>query len=166
LAEVGIDSLPKLTIMGDDTETGKKMLEYLVSQWKTNLGVEVLAEPVPHATRVERETSKNYMIVNSLWGADYNDPMTWLDLYVEGGPFNTQDWNNAKYTELIKAANKELDTKARAEKLHEAEKILMEEAAVFPLFFRASPYLIKDKVDGLILPPYGPDFELKWTSIK
>jgi oligopeptide transport system substrate-binding protein len=92
--------------------------------------------------------------------------MTWLDMYVSDGPFNTQDWKNAKYDELIKGAEKELDNKVRAEKMHEAEKILLEEAAVFPLFFRSSPFLIKDKVEGLILPPYGPDFELKWTSIK
>ncbi|WP_239617580.1 peptide ABC transporter substrate-binding protein [Cohnella mopanensis] len=166
LAEVGITSLPQLSVIGDDTETGKKMLEYLVSQWKTNLGITVLAEPLPHATRLERELGKNYTIVSTLWGADYNDPMTWLDMYVSGGPFNTQDWKNAKYDELIKGAEKELDNKVRAEKMHEAEKILLEEAAVFPLFFRSSPFLIKDKVEGLILPPYGPDFELKWTSIK
>ncbi|QJD83784.1 peptide ABC transporter substrate-binding protein [Cohnella herbarum] len=166
LAEVGISSLPQVSVMGDDTETGKKLLEFLVSQWKTNLGITVLAEPLPHATRLERELSKNYSIVSTLWGADYNDPMTWLDMYVSGSPFNTQDWKNAKYDELIKSANKELDNKVRAEKMHEAEKILLEEAAVFPLFFRSSPFLIKDKVEGLILPPYGPDFELKWTSIK
>ncbi|QMV40592.1 peptide ABC transporter substrate-binding protein [Cohnella cholangitidis] len=166
LAEAGVASLPQVSIIGDDTETGKKMLEFLVSQWKTNLGITVLAEPLPHATRLERELSKNYSIVSTLWGADYNDPMTWLDMYVSGGPFNTQDWKNAKYDELIKAAQKELDTKVRAEKMHEAEKILLEEAAVFPLYFRSSPFLIKDKVQGLILPPYGPDFELKWASVK
>ncbi|RKP55098.1 peptide ABC transporter substrate-binding protein [Cohnella endophytica] len=166
LKEVGIASLPKLTVMGDDTETGKKLLEFLVSQWKTNLGVDVATEPLPHATRLEKELSKNYSIVSTLWGADYNDPMTWLDMYLTGGPFNTQDWKNDKYNELVKAAEKNLDNAARAEQLKEAEKILMDEAAVFPLYFRSSPFLIKDKVDGLILPPYGPDFELKWTSVK
>ncbi|WP_256760040.1 peptide ABC transporter substrate-binding protein [Cohnella sp. WQ 127256] len=166
LAEEGITSLPALTVMGDDTETGKKLLEFLVSQWKTNLGVSVGAEPLPHATRVEKETSKNYTIVSSLWGADYNDPMTWLDMYVTDGPFNTQDWKNEKYTDLIHAAQKELDTKVRAEKMHEAEKILLDEAAIYPMFFRSSPYLVRENVQGIILPPYGPDFELKWTSIK
>jgi oligopeptide transport system substrate-binding protein len=166
LAEAGVASLPKLSVMGDDTETSKKMLEFLVSQWKTNLGIDVSAEPLPHATRLEKELAHDYTIVSSLWGADYNDPMTWLDMFVTGGPFNTQDWTNAKYDELVKGAEKELDVKVRADKMHEAEKILMDEAAVTPLYFRSSPFLIKDKVQGLILPPYGPDFELKWTSIK
>lgn len=166
LAEAGIASMPTMTIIGDDTETGKKVLEFLVSQWKTNLGITVNAQPLPHATRLEKELGKDYEIVNTLWGADYNDPMTWLDMYITGTPFNTQDWSNAKYDELIKAAQSELDVKVRAEKMHEAEKILMEEAAVMPMYFRSSPFVIKDKVQGLILPPYGPDFELKWTSLK
>lgn len=166
LAEVGIDSLPKMTVMGDDTETGKKMLEFLVSQWKTNLGVDIAAEPLPHATRLEKELGKNYSIVSSLWGADYNDPMTWLDMFISGTPFNTQDWKNDQYDQLVKSAQKELDVAKRADMLKQAEKILMDEAAIFPVYFRSSPFLVREKVEGLILPPYGPDFELKWTSVK
>lgn len=166
LAEAGIASLPTVSIIGDDTETGKKVLEFLASQWKTNLGIQVNAQPLPHATRLEKELAHDYDIVNTLWGADYNDPMTWLDMYISGSPFNTQDWSNAKYDELVKTAQSELDVKVRAEKMHEAERILMSEAAVFPMYFRSTPFLIKEKVQGLIQPPYGPDFELKWTSIK
>ncbi|MFC5405255.1 peptide ABC transporter substrate-binding protein [Cohnella soli] len=166
LAELGMKSMPKLEIIGDDTAKGKQTLENLVIQWKANLGIDVVAAPLPHAARLDRELKKNYQIVNTLWGADYNDPMTWLDMYISGTPFNTQDWKNDQYDQLVKSAQKELDNAKRADQLKQAEKILMDEAAVFPMYFRSSPFLINDKVDGLILPPYGPDFELKWTSIK
>lgn len=158
--------LPKLSIMGDDTETGKKLLEYLVSQWKTNLGVDVTTEPLPHANRLERELDKNYQIVSTLWGADYNDPMTWLDMFLTGGPFNTQDWSNAEYDSLVKAAQAETDLAKRADELAQAEKILLGDAAVMPLYFRSSPFVINPKLKGLILPPYGPDFELKWAHFE
>lgn len=166
LTELGIKELPTLSVIGDDTETGKKLLEFLVSQWKTNLGINVQAEPLPHATRLERELSHNYNIVSTLWGADYNDPMTWLDMFVTDGPFNTQDWSNKQYDELIAGAQHDLSNDSRAQKLYEAEKILLSEAAVIPLYFRSSPFLIKEKVQGIVLPPYGPDFELKWASIR
>ncbi|MFC5529900.1 peptide ABC transporter substrate-binding protein [Cohnella yongneupensis] len=166
LAEEGLTALPKLEILGDDTEKGKKLLENLVIQWKANLGIEVVAAPQPHATRLDKELKKDYQIVSTLWGADYDDPMTWLDMFLTGGPFNTQDWSNAKYDELVKAAQKETDNAKRADELKQAEKILMDEAAIFPLYFRQSPFLINPKVQGLLLPTYGPDFELKWTSIQ
>jgi oligopeptide transport system substrate-binding protein len=166
LAEAGVKELPKLTIIGDDTETGKKMLEFIVSQWKTNLGVTVVTEPMPHKNRLERELKGNYTIVSTLWGADYNDPMTFLDMFITGGSLNTQNWSNAKYDELVLAAQKNTDTAARAKQLVEAEKILMDEAAIFPLYFRSSPFVVRPNVEGLILPSFGPDWELKWTSIK
>jgi oligopeptide transport system substrate-binding protein len=158
--------LPKLSIIGDDTETGKKLLEYLTQQWKTNLGVEVLTEPLPHANRLERELSKNYTIVSTLWGADYNDPMTWLDMFVTGGSFNTQDWSNPEYDKLIKDAQTQTDLAKRADEMVQAEKILLNEAAVFPLYFRSSPFVVNPKLKDLILPPYGPDFELKWAHFE
>jgi oligopeptide transport system substrate-binding protein len=166
LKEAGVTALPKLTVVGDDTETGKKLLEFLVSQWKANLGVVVDTEPMPHKNRLERELKGDYTIVSTLWGADYNDPMTFLDMYLTGASFNTQNWSNAKYDELIKAAQKNTDPAARSKQMIDAEKILMDEAAVFPLYFRSSPFVVKPKVEGLVLPSFGPDFELKWTTIK
>jgi oligopeptide transport system substrate-binding protein len=156
-------TLPKLSIIGDDTETGKKLLEYVVSQWKTNLGVDVSTEPLPHKSRLDRELKKNYTIVSTLWGADYNDPMTWLDMYLTGGSFNTQDWTNAEYDKLVKDAQTQTDLAKRADEMAQAEKLLLKEAAVYPLYFRSSPFVVSPKLKGLILPPYGTDFELKWA---
>jgi oligopeptide transport system substrate-binding protein len=166
LAEAGVKELSKLTIIGDDSETGKKLLEYLVSQWKTNLGVSVNAEPLPHKNRLERELKGDYAMVSTLWGADYNDPMTFLDMFLTDGSFNTQKWSNAKYDELVQAAQKNTDPVTRAKQLVDAEKILMEEAAIFPIFFRSSPFVVRPTIEGLILPSFGQDWELKWTSIK
>jgi oligopeptide transport system substrate-binding protein len=165
LKEAG-GSLPTLSIIGDDTETGKKLLEYLTSQWKTNLGVDVTAEPMPHANRLEKELGKDYTIVSTLWGADYNDPMTWLDMFLTGSPLNTQDWKNTQYDDLIKKAQVEQDLAARSKLMQDAEKILVGEQAVTPLYFRSSPFVINPKLKDLILPPYGPDFELKWAHFE
>jgi len=166
MKEEGLTQFPKVSIMGDDHSTGPKVLEFLVGQWEQNLGVKVIASPMPHASRVDNELKKNYDIVSSLWGADYNDPMTWLDMFITGSALNTQDWTNAKYDELIKNAQTATDAKKRAADLLEAEKILLDDAAIAPLYFRSIPVMVKSKVQGLIQPPYGPEFELKWTSIK
>ncbi|MBW5447485.1 peptide ABC transporter substrate-binding protein [Cohnella sp. CFH 77786] len=166
LKESGTTLPSKLTIIGDDTEINKKIMEFVTQQWQTNLGVTVEANPMPHKNRLEKELSKQYELVNTLWGADYNDPMTWLDMYVAGGPFNTQDWEgpkNEEYTKLVTAAQTETDLAKRSQMLQDAEKILIGEAAVAPLYFRSSPFVVNPKLKGLILPPYGQDFELKWA---
>lgn len=166
MAEEGITQMPELTIIGDDNGTGPKVLEFLAGQWEQNLGVKVKASPMPHANRLELELNKNYEIVSTLWGADYNDPMTWLDMYITGSSFNTQDWSNAEYDKLIKDSQVNTDLAKRAADLVAAEKILMSEAAVTPLYYRTLNIMVKPKVKGLIQPPYGVEFELKWASVE
>jgi oligopeptide transport system substrate-binding protein len=167
LQELGLKEFPKgLKIQGDDHGTGPKSLEFIVAQWKQNLGIEVIAEPLPHKLRVDNENNHKYQISNSGWGADYNDPMTFLDMWITGGEFNDIDWSNKQYDELIQKAQKETDRAKRSEYLVQAEKILMEELPIGPNYFRALNWVKSTKVQNLILPPYGPEFELKWTYVK
>jgi len=166
LAELGLESLPSFKLTADDTEGAKKMLEFILAQWKQNLGVEAVAEPLPFQLRVERQKAKDYEALIALWGADYNDPMTFLDLWLSDSPFNYIDWKNAEYDAKVKAADVEVDPAKRAQLLVDAEKILMDEMAVAPLYFRNTVYAVNTKVKNLGLPSYGNEWELKWTYIE
>lgn len=166
LKEAGLQSLPKFKLTADDSDAGKKTIEFILAQWKQNLGVEAISEPVPHELRVDKQHKHDFDSVLALWGADYNDPMTFLDMWITGGEFNEVDWSNAKYDEMIKKADTEKVPAERAKALVEAEKILSAEAPVGTLYFRNKVYAKKQNVEGLILPPYGQEWELKWTYIK
>ncbi|UKS30290.1 peptide ABC transporter substrate-binding protein [Paenibacillus sp. HWE-109] len=166
LKELGLTELPKMKVNADDTETAKKSLEFILAQWKQNLGYDAVANPVPHALRIELSSKKDFDIVLSLWGADYNDPMTFLDMWVTGGEFDEGDYSNPEYDKLIKSAQTEVDASKRSKALIDAEKILMDDQGVAPLYFRTRAYLKKENVTGLILPAFGQEWELKWASIK
>ncbi|GGI43358.1 peptide ABC transporter substrate-binding protein [Paenibacillus marchantiophytorum] len=166
LKELGLTELPKMKVNADDTETAKKSLEFILAQWKQNLGYDAVANPVPHALRIELSSKKDFDIVLSLWGADYNDPMTFLDMWVSGGEFDEGDYSNPEYDKLIKSAQTEVDASKRSKALIDAEKILMDDQGVAPLYFRTRAYLKKENVTGLILPAFGQEWELKWATIK
>lgn len=166
LQELGIQSLPKFKLTADDNDAGKKTLEFVLAQWQQNLGVEAVSEPIPHELRIDKQHKHDYEAVLALWGADYNDPMTFLDMWITGGEFNEVDWSNAKYDELVKKADAEKNPAERAKLLVEAEKILVDQAPVGTLYFRNRVYAKKTNVEGFILPPYGQEWELKWTYLK
>jgi oligopeptide transport system substrate-binding protein len=166
LAELGLKEMPKLKMIADDTETAKKSLEFIQAQWKQNLNYEMIPEPIPHALRVERGSKHDFELCLALWGADYNDPMTFLDMWVTGGEFDEGDYSNPQYDALIKSAQNEADPAKRVKALVDAEKILMDDPAVSPMYFRARAYLKRPSIDGLFLAPYGPEWELKWTTVK
>lgn len=166
LKELNMTSLPKFKILGDDTEGAKKSLEFIISQWKTNLGIEVIAEPVPNKLRIDRSHNKDFEVVLSLWGADYNDPMTFMDMWISGGEFNETDWSNKTYDDLIAKADVEKDPAKRAQMFVDAEKVLMQEVPISPLYHRTKMFVKKPHLDGIILPSFGGEFELKWASVK
>jgi oligopeptide transport system substrate-binding protein len=166
LKELNMTELPKMKLLSDDTDVAKKSDEFILAQWKQNLGYEAEANPVPHKLRLDNSTKHDFQIVLSLWGADYNDPMTFLDMFITGGSFNDGEYKNADYDAKVKAAQTEADPAKRAKLLVDAEKILVEDAGVDPIYFRARPYLVRDNVQGIFLPAYGAEFETKWASIK
>ncbi|MFF2155854.1 peptide ABC transporter substrate-binding protein [Paenibacillus chitinolyticus] len=165
LKELGIDKLPELKLLGDEQGSGKKSIEFLMGEWEKNLGYKAVGEPVPHKLRVERQNKGDYDIVLALWGADYNDPMTFLDMWVTGSEFNNVYYSNPTYDEKIKAADKEADPAKRSQLLVDAEKILMEDMAVGPVYSRKVPYLVRNTVQGLVLPNYGMEWDVKGVTI-
>ncbi|MCR8641939.1 peptide ABC transporter substrate-binding protein [Paenibacillus sp. N1-5-1-14] len=166
LKELGLTALPKMKLTADDTENAKKSLEFIISQWKSNLGYEAIAEPLPHKLRVDKGSKHDFDMILSLWGADYNDSVSFLDMWITGGDFNEVDWSNKRYDELMKNAAQEVDTAKRSKDLIEAEKILMDEMAVAPIYFRSRVYLVRPGIENLLLPSFGMEWDLKWTEVK
>lgn len=156
----------KLELLVDDSDVAKKSSELLQEQWRSKLGINIDVQAVPFKLRLDKEKNMEYQIGLSLWGADYNDPMTFLDLFLAEGEFNKVKYNNPKYDELIALAKAESDTKKRAQYLVEAEKLLMKDMPIGPIFFRGKSFATKEYVKGLVTLPYGIDYDLKHVKIE
>jgi oligopeptide transport system substrate-binding protein len=93
------------------------------------------------------------------WIADYDDPMTFLDLFESSSTYNTSiagHYKNERYDQLISGAKTETDAAKRMDMLLEAEKILVEEdAAIAPWRFYGSAYLVKTTITRFVDQPYG-----------
>ncbi|MEO3947438.1 peptide ABC transporter substrate-binding protein [Gorillibacterium sp. CAU 1737] len=166
LEELGIKELPAFKVTADDTEGAKKTLEFILAQWKQNLGItSATADPVPHELRVERQDNKDFDVIIALWGADYNDPMTFMDLWTTTSSFNTMDYSNPNYDKLLADAGNETDPAKRAQLLVDAEKALMDDMGVIPLYFRTKVYALNTAVKGLYFPAFGTEWELKNVDV-
>jgi oligopeptide transport system substrate-binding protein len=166
MKELNLTAFPKLKLTTSDTTKAKKILEFMLSQWKTNLGIEIEGEPMPGKARLEKMRNKDFDLVLAGWNADYNDASTFLDMWYTGSSFNEIDYNNEAYTKSVTAAQTETDLAKRAQLLVEAEKQLMEDMPLGPLYFSARKYLQRTNIEGLFLPPLGSEWELKWAKVK
>lgn len=151
-----------------DSEDHKKVAEYIQAQLEDNLpGFKLDIKAVPFAQRLEIEKAVEYDLSLSSWGPDYSDPMTYLDMWLEGGSANRMDYTNAKLEELVSAARTETDLEARYQMLLDIEKILLEEdAAIVPLYQEGAAVLMRSKIKNLLVHPTGASFSYKWVTIE
>ncbi|MFD2170868.1 peptide ABC transporter substrate-binding protein [Tumebacillus lipolyticus] len=166
LKEAGVSEFPKIKLLADDGDVGKKAAEFVKEQWRQNLGIDVEVENVPYKLRLEKSHGHDFDIVISLWGADYNDPMTFLDMFISGGDFNDPQWSNKEYDELIKKAQLESDQKKRMNYLYDAEKLMMKEMPIGPVTWRGRAFITKPYVKDFRILSYGPDYDLIDTFIE
>lgn len=86
--------------------------EIIQDMLRKNLGIEMTIKQVPFKQRLELMNKSDYDVVFAGWGPDYDDPMTYLDLWVTGGGHNNTGWSNKEYDELIKFAKTTGDFKS------------------------------------------------------
>ncbi|RZT15492.1 peptide ABC transporter substrate-binding protein [Fictibacillus sp. BK138] len=166
LEEIGEESLT-LELLNYDDDTSKKTGEYIKNQLEKNLpGLTVNIKAQPFKQKLALETKMDYDFSYAGWGPDYDDPMTYLDMFLTNGGHNEMAYSNPKYDELVKSALKEADAKKRFEMLLEAEKVFMEDQAISPMFQDGTAALLRGYVKNRAEHVFGGDFTYKWTYIE
>ena len=82
------------------------------------------------------ESKLDYDLTRASWIGDYNDPDTFLNMFMSDNGNNRTGWKNERYDELIRSADKENDQAKREHFLQEAETMLMTNGnPIIPLFY-------------------------------
>ncbi|MBD7965619.1 peptide ABC transporter substrate-binding protein [Fictibacillus norfolkensis] len=166
LKEVGKDSV-ELELLNYDSDGAKKMGEFFKNQLEKNLpGIKVSIKAQPFKQKLDLETKGEYDFSYAGWGPDYQDPMTFLDMFVTDGAHNQMAYSNPEYDKLIEGAKKETDEKKRWQMMLDAEKVLFEDQAISPLYQRGVTGLQKPYVKGLAHHLFGADTSYKWAYIE
>lgn len=150
MAEEGYTTLPEVTLIYNTAESHKKIALAVADMWKNNLGVEVKTESLEWGVFLETRQNLNYQIARAAWSADYNDPMTFVDMWKTAGGNNDSGFANASYDQLINDALKSQDNSVRMEKMAAAEKILIQdEQVLMPIYYYTNVSLTKENVKGI-----------------
>lgn len=141
------------TMLVEDTESAQNVAQFIQSEIQTTLpGITINLEVVPKKNRVERMQSGDFEVVFTRWGPDYADPMTYLDMWTTDSPNNYGLWSNTEYDALIESAKTgelALDPEARWEALKDAEKTVMDEAVIFPVYQKGNAVMIKSDISNI-----------------
>lgn len=139
----------ELTMITDDSDTAMNVGAFIKEQLNSKLGLDITIESMPFKSRLDRMTNKDFSLVMAGWGPDYNDPNTFLDLFVTGNGNNHTSYSNPEYDQLVKDAAAELDPDARMEIFYEIEKLIAEDCMITPVYWRIRDFVTSEKLEGV-----------------
>jgi oligopeptide transport system substrate-binding protein len=128
-----------------------KVAVELQAMWKQELGIEMELRQMEKKVYLAAQTVLDYDLSRSSWVGDYNDPTTFLDLFLGSNGNNRTGWSHPRYEELMKRAGSESNVEQRARILSEAETLLVrDEVPIIPLYFYLGfQFYDPDKVEGI-----------------
>ena len=164
LAEAGYsldNPFPKLEILFNTNEGHRKVALAIQQMWQNELGIQVELVNQDWKVYLSREMVGDFQISRAGWIGDYEDPNTFLDLMRPNRGNNKTGWENMDFDALVEEANTINDQDKRYELLNEAEKILIDNMPIIPLYTYVRVYQLSPDVKGFnphILDHHHPKF--------
>ena len=155
LAQAGFSGgqgFPEFEYLCDTTSRQHEQIAVeLQEMWRRELGVHVRIRKLEWKTYLRAQGALDYDLSRSSWIGDYNDPNTFLDMFMSNNGNNRTGWSNARYDELVRAANAQVDREKRALLLQEAEILLVrQETPIVPLYHYAGlEYYDANRIKGI-----------------
>lgn len=171
-SETGIKKISLTLLAGTDNGDApatKNVVQYIKGQLEDILpGISIQIRAIPSkAAKNERDTG-NFDIALSGWGADFNDPISFLELLTSDNGLNVGHYKSTTYDQLIAKAEGEDATKPeqRWQDLLTAAQLVNREQAVTPLYQSVYPDLMRHTIKGVIHNTAGTQWNYKYASIK
>ncbi len=151
LAEAGYpggQGFPKLEYLLNTSEGSQMAAQAYQEMWRQQLGVNIELRNLDWKVYLSALHKGDYQIARSAWTGDYNDPNTFLEMFITGNDLNQTNWSDPEYDRLIGAAAQETNPAKRFEYFQQAEQRLQEAAPILPVVFNKNKFLIRPEVQG------------------
>ena len=167
LAEAGYpngEGFPTFTYTTNDGGYNKTIAEYLQQCYRDVLGINMEIQIMEWSAFSASRRAGDYQMGRNGWVLDYDDPSNVLELFYSTNGNNDGKYANPEFDAAIDAS-RTADVTVHYEKLHEAEKMVLDDYAAIPLCFGDTRWLQKTDLQGVWHSPYGY-FYLQYATLQ
>ncbi|MEX0740730.1 MAG: peptide ABC transporter substrate-binding protein [Pseudohongiella sp.] len=166
LEELGLEELPPLVFLSSETPVARIQAEYYQEVFRRDLGIELLIDAQIFRQRLQKMTDGDFDLVGSGWGPDYNDPLTFADLFASWNLNNRGRYSNPALDAQVRIAQSSLDRQERLDAFGEIQRILLEDVVIMPDYERGYVYVTDARVRGIVRHVFGAetDFTHAWIE--
>lgn len=149
------EGFPTVEYMTNDSGYHKPLAEYLQSCWKEALNINMDVKVVEWASFTPTRRNGDFEIARNGWVYDYDDPSNMLNLMKSTSANNDGKYNNPEVDAMLDKANSTADAAEHYDLLHQAENMILEDAAMAPVAYYNDFWLEDPEVKGIWHSPYG-----------
>ncbi|CAI2652946.1 Dipeptide-binding protein DppE [Apilactobacillus kunkeei] len=167
LSEIGKKNLT-ISINSNNGDDAKPIVEFIQNQFSKLPGLKVNLTLLPNTVATARFLSGQYQVAVTGWSPSISDPISPLNIRYSTNSMNTAKWSNAEYDKLIDKSNNDdaLNPTKRWNDLVDAQKVLLNDQGLVPLFQPAQAELIKSDIHNVRFYGNGPIWDFSETYVK
>jgi oligopeptide transport system substrate-binding protein len=165
-AELGFDEWPALVLLAGDSPRALQEAEYYQYLFKKGLGIELRIDQQVFKQRLEKMRRGDFDIVAAAWGPDYDDIMTFADLFASWNDNNRGLYANPLYDRWIRLAQTSNDVRTRFNAMAQIQRIVVEDVPILPTYENGALYVQNPRLKGVRRSIFGGDpiFRYAWIE--
>ena len=163
--ELGVEEIPPLILLVSDSPTAAKQAEYLQGLLKARLNLDLKIDIQTFKQRLAKMTAGDFDIVGAGWGPDFDDVMTFGDLFASWNLNNRGRYANPEYDQMVRTAMNSAIPKVRMDAMAEIQRIVIEDAVILPQYEQGVIYLMHPKVRGVVRRVVGADPDYTYSQV-
>ncbi|WP_078002259.1 ABC transporter substrate-binding protein [Izhakiella australiensis] len=166
LREAGYGPAHPLTfsLLYNTSDINYKQAAAAAAMWHENLGAEVRLDNQPWKNMLEIRRKGLYDASRATWCSDYNEPSSFLNVFLSDSSANTSFYHDAAFDALMKKSL-EVSDRLRPQVYQQAEQQLDADSAFVPVYYRVSARLVKPWVGGFTGKDPRDSLDIKYFYI-
>lgn len=167
-AKAALGEIPPLILLSGDTPSARKEAEYFQGLFERHLGLEVKIDTQVFKQRLAKMIQGKYDIVAAGWGPDYNDPLTFADLFTSWNKNNRGEYRNPELDGWVRVAERSFDPAERMKAFAEVQRIIYQDTVIIPTYEPSRILVAHPQLKGAIRRVVGvsPDYTRAWIAPK
>ncbi|MBQ3073482.1 MAG: peptide ABC transporter substrate-binding protein [Ruminococcus sp.] len=174
VADGTVTGFPVLTYLTNEG-TGHEALAAYMQDTLKGYGIEIKIEVQEWGTFLDTRKAGNYSIARNGWLGDYNDPISFLDMWISNSGNNDCQFGKGahadykgysydgkgdltwaeSYDAIIAKVKGSKDAEERFALMHQAEDLLMTTGAICPIYYYTDQFMISQDIEGAFASPLG-----------
>jgi oligopeptide transport system substrate-binding protein len=164
--QLGVTELQPLVLLSGDNPLSNKQSEYYQATLKERLGLDIRIDKQIFKQRLAKMTSGEFDMVLAGWGPDFDDPLTFGDLFASWNMNNRGRYANPELDAQVRVAQSSMDARTRMDAFGKIQRILIEDAVVLMNYERGVVYVTDPRLKGLVRRAVGPDPDFTHVHIQ